>query len=80
MAYVFAEDRILNLVETERIITMSLVCQDVATLSALHAKAIVKLGGTPETAHEVVNTALAIGEALGITLKGFPSLDAILQS
>ena len=80
MAYVFAEERIINLVETERLILLSLVCQNVATVSIIHAKALVKLGGTAEEAHAVVDTALELAEALGMTLVGFPNLDAVLQS
>lgn len=80
MAYVFAEDRIINLVETERIILLSLVCQNVATVSVIHARALVKLGGTAEDAHAVVDTAVELAEALGMKIQGFPNLDAVLQS
>ena len=75
-----AEDRILSMVETERLVLIALTAQGVHWWAQAHYCALFRLGGTKEMAHAANDLALELGEALDLKLEGTTNIDELYQS
>ncbi|KAK9802274.1 hypothetical protein SCARD494_00207 [Seiridium cardinale] len=78
--HVMTEDRVLNMVETERLILIALTAQGVGWWAQSHMRALIRLGGTKEMAHAANDLALEIADAFDLKVEGIANIDEICDS
>lgn len=75
-----ADDRILSMVETERLVLVALTASGVGWWAQSHYCALFRLGGTTEMAYAANKLALEIGEAFDMKVGGTDNIDELYQA
>ena len=74
------EDRVLSMVETEKLVLIALTAQGVAWWTPSHYRALIRLGGTKQTAHDANSMALENAATFGLAVQGTANIDELCQS
>lgn len=76
---IIAEDRILNLVETESVLIVILLCSGLESWAEEHVGALIRVGGTVDLARAALQRAKDIAAVVGFSVKDMPNLEKICQ-
>ncbi|KAI1854170.1 hypothetical protein JX265_000574 [Neoarthrinium moseri] len=78
--HVMTDERVLDMVETERLILLALMAQNVGWWAQSHYRALIRVGGTKEMAHAANELALEITKTFGIKIDGASNVDELCDS